>query len=315
MAAPSDGPTTCTICCETPPSLDTATLPACGHTFCASCVVSWHSVRPLCPNCKASFTSLFVLRDPETGAALQAPVSVDPNVLATACWISVTPLLPIVDDIAAAFTVAFSSAEERRRDHALSSAVTGVPNYACEEVEDAAEDAFWAAEERMYRDHLPSTRSTRVMANRRHGANGYLSNGHLVARPGAAAASSSAATQQGRGKALRASRARHSDGDDGTGVKEHKPPSSGGKRKKKVKKKSRIASEMAANAAAAAADDAIATFAVENNSVEGESDADAGPVRGHMSKSANVCEEASTRGESAAQRRMPSSSQRPQQSG
>jgi Zinc finger, C3HC4 type (RING finger) len=240
---------TCTICCETPLLLDSATLPPCGHTFCASCVLSWSAVRALCPNCKTPFSSLLVARNPETGDALPSQVPVDAHVLLTSPWVSLTALLPVVDDIASAFNVAFSP-EERRRDHDLASAATGVPNFTCEEVEDAAEDAFWAAEELMYREEFPAVaRSTRVMANRRHGANGYLASGHLAARAG----QSTPTPPQGRSKGP--TRANASSESHNPTDQEHKPQGSSSKRKKKVKKNSRGAAGHLAAADASSAPD------------------------------------------------------------
>jgi hypothetical protein len=163
--------------------------------------------------------------------------------------LGLSALLPVVDDIASAFNVAFSP-EERRRDHDLASAATGVPNFTCEEVEDAAEDAFWAAEELMYREEFPAVaRSTRVMANRRHGANGYLASGHLAARAG----QSTPTPPQGRSKGP--TRANASSESHNPTDQEHKPQGSSSKRKKKVKKNSRGAAGHLAAADASSAPD------------------------------------------------------------
>ncbi|GAB0488902.1 hypothetical protein MMPV_000115 [Pyropia vietnamensis] len=105
----------CAICYETPVPLEVALLPTCSHSYCASCILSWASARPLpppCPLCKNTFTSLLVRRSLDgTPLALPPPsmelfYAEEPlALLLRAPWVYLTPVAPPSVDIASAFVV------------------------------------------------------------------------------------------------------------------------------------------------------------------------------------------------------------------
>lgn len=259
----------CTICCEVPDEWSRCAVPTCAHVFCTDCILSWATVKPLCPNCKEPFQSLLVRRDPHSGDYCEHERLVDVADLQICNWVNLQKLEPVVEDIASAFNYVRVSPEELRREAERSSLATGVPTYSCEELEDEAEELFWAHELSSYNAYdedtfVRPTRQTKFVGNRRHGVNGYMSSGHMLARANANGASSS--TGAGPSSSSSTNYRSHK---TGTGIAEHekidvsdasapsiqshrrhKPPSSGGKRKKKVKKKSRAAGIAAAEAAA-----------------------------------------------------------------
>jgi hypothetical protein len=140
-----------------------------------------------------------VRRVVETGDPLPdgEEVEVEVVLLRTAHWVKLREIEPVVEDIAAAFHIARISVEESRREIERAALYTGVPMYACEEAEDAAEEMFWERENRRYATELDrygqearssrqfnsNARPRRSFGNRRHGANGYMASGHLLAVP------------------------------------------------------------------------------------------------------------------------------------
>lgn len=228
-------PHTCTICVDTCDPSMRAIIPACDHTFCLSCLLSWASVRAVCPNCKSPFSNLLVHRD-LTGAIAPGPATATGEppwileslpLLRRATWVHLREVMPPLHDAQSLFTLP----SYRTEPHVTASSA---PHYLNEEVEDELENQFWEEEEMQYRQL-----SGRVMSNRRYGSNGYISAGRMRATarvPGknshAGAASSSAQTRKNSGQ---------------------QTASTG--RKKKLKKKSR-AGIAAAKAAAASAEQA-----------------------------------------------------------
>jgi hypothetical protein len=257
----------CTICCEVPETVDCCVVPRCGHAFCVDCVLSWAAVRCVCPNCKTPFDVLRVRRDASTGAPLPSGEEreEDVHVLRTAHWVTVQKLEPVVEDIAAAFHIARLSLEESRREVERAGILTGVRTFACEEAEDVFEALFWEAENRRYDCYVgdayddggfsSSQEPRRRFGNRRHGANGYMASGHMVATPaavvaesssGGGASSSSLSTSSSSNPLNRKDSASAAQTGPHAVKHQHKPSSSGGKRKKKIKKKSRAAALAAA---------------------------------------------------------------------
>jgi hypothetical protein len=250
----------CTICCEVPELADCCVIPSCGHAFCVNCVLSWATVRCVCPNCKTPFDMLRVRRDASTGAPLPGgrERDEDVHVLRTADWVTVQDLEPIVEDIAAAFHVARLSLEESRREVERAGLLTGVRTFACEEAEDVFEAMFWEQENMRYDCYVGDAyddggfaspqEPRRRFGNRRHGANGYMASGHMVATPAVVAGSSSTGGASSSSTPLNRKEASAAQAGLMAAEQQHKPSSSGGKRKKKIKKKSRAAALAAAEA-------------------------------------------------------------------
>lgn len=273
----------CTICWEVPERHGACIVPVCGHHFCVDCLLSWAAVKRCCPNCKERFDALLVHRDPASGDICGDERVVDVDTLQHCKWVTLHELEPIVEDIAAAFNYVRVSPEERRREAQRSSEATGVPNYACEELEDAAEERFWANELSSYDaydedSYFRLARRSRLMGNRRYGVNGYMSSGHMVARASRNEAASQSSIPKHPQGVQRNVCMQQSDNTATSGACErvevpvtrrHKPPSSGGKRNKKVKKKSRSAAE-AATAAAVASVATSGTFPSETDRVARE---------------------------------------------
>eukprot|EP00177_Eucheuma_denticulatum_P006790 GFKZ01012342.1.p1 GENE.GFKZ01012342.1~~GFKZ01012342.1.p1 ORF type:complete len:314 (+),score=47.67 GFKZ01012342.1:381-1322(+) len=261
-----ENPFLCTICrdtCEV--SLQTQ-IPTCHHTFCLSCVLSWTKVRETCPNCKNPFSTLLVHRDltgsivtgPYTASGTPPWVSESVALLRRVEWVQTREVLSPVQDIESSFTIPsqFSSPSVSQ------SSSSPAPHYLNEEFEDELESRFWEEEELQF-DRLMSSR---VMSNRRFGANGYISAGRLratprppargkkhEARPGSSAAgASSAHGTQVDNKAKRSEK--HRKGSQNQGA----ASSSGGGRKKKLKKKSREGIAQAARKKAEAEAAAVA---------------------------------------------------------
>lgn len=172
----------CTICHDKWASiLDRATVPACNHTFCVNCLLSWATVRGLCPNCKAPFSHLFIHRDhfgqPVSGpptATQQPPFLLLSSVLLCHLpWIQLSHIHSAKHDIEASFDLP-------RPQPQLTSSPSSAPEYNSEDVEDEMEDRFWQEEETQYNRLM---RSSRVISNRRFGPQGYISSGHMRATP------------------------------------------------------------------------------------------------------------------------------------
>lgn len=257
----------CTICCAPPDSSETATLPACTHSFCLPCILSWAlaDARRLCPNCKTPFPTLLTPHDAATGAPLASSAEAAIDLLLAAPWCSADLTTPVPADeaLSAAVSIPRPAPLEARRELARAGASSGVAVYACEEVEDELEARFWAAREReddrydSVLDGVDLARASRrrVVGNRRNGAGGFVASGRLIAR---VAPQADGAGPSGAG------------GENGGMGKEPKVPreGGGGKRKKKVKKNSRQGA--AAAKAAKEAAKAAAAAASEEVGVEGE---------------------------------------------
>lgn len=235
----------CTICLDSTEVSLRAYLPDCQHSFCLSCVLSWAKVQALCPNCKAPFESLLVHRN-VAGEIVAGPCTADGtlpwvqehiSILMEASWVETREVLPPLQDVENSFTL-----PPLARDSVVS-ASSPAPLYSHEEIEDEYESLFWEEEDEQYQQLMGSTR---VLSNRRFGANGYISAGRLRATPhtsnnskkpagssGAGALGSSA----GRVRAQEVARRRAAD--PASNQARGAGSSSGGARKKKLKKKSR----------------------------------------------------------------------------
>lgn len=209
MAAPSKGDAKgrCTVCHETPEERNRATVPSCSHSFCASCIVSWGAVRGLCALCRAPFTTLLVNRALD-GSHLAEPTIEPVTLLRRAPWVSVVTILPDVDTFAPPPADLIPLPPERSSRVSTTPSRSTAPYYEDERVEDELEEMFWEEEEKTYREL-----SRRMVGNRPHGANGFMSSGRQVARPqpltrrqraaAAAAASSSAQAPTRRKKKVK----------------------------------------------------------------------------------------------------------------
>ncbi|KAJ8907767.1 hypothetical protein NDN08_007872 [Rhodosorus marinus] len=60
---PAPGGEVCSVCLGSPKEVDRGTLPACGHSFCLSCIVSWSRLQESCPLCKENFDTVLVRKD------------------------------------------------------------------------------------------------------------------------------------------------------------------------------------------------------------------------------------------------------------
>lgn len=158
----------CAICYETPVPLEVALLPSCSHSYCASCILSWASARPLpppCPLCKSTFTSLLVRRSLDGTPLVLPPPSAELfyaeeplALLLRSPWVYLTPVTPPSIDIAAAFVVGGPPSLPVTSDRGTLSAppprrLLGAGDAADlralreEEEAEAAEAAFWLEEE------------------------------------------------------------------------------------------------------------------------------------------------------------------------
>lgn len=52
----------CIICLDSLTRKWSATVPKCGHTFCAFCILTWACQNRTCPVCRARFQKLILLR-------------------------------------------------------------------------------------------------------------------------------------------------------------------------------------------------------------------------------------------------------------
>lgn len=166
-------------------------------------------------------------------------------------WVQTREVLAPLQDLTDAITLA-----PARSERATTTAAAGfspAPHYLHEDVEDELESRFWEEEEKQF-DRLMGSR---VMSNRRFGANGYIASGRLRAthrqrlatqtrKKGAAAAGSSSAMAGGGTQdvgGLRRELKKKGDGwtdaDTGAGAGAGASGGGGGGRKKKLKKKSR----------------------------------------------------------------------------
>lgn len=154
-ACPADTADVCAIClCQMTDPLDIALVKGCLHAYCAPCVVGWVSATAQragavpgatpCPQCKASFTSLYVHRALD-GTPTEHLVEEAVVLLRRAHW-------------------ANACAAEEEEDS---------PSTESDEQLDSTDD-----EERLARAHR-----VRLIGNRRFGNGGFVSNGRLLARP------------------------------------------------------------------------------------------------------------------------------------
>lgn len=274
-AAASSSPTPsdlCTIChdvCST--VFDRVTVPVCGHTFCVDCLLSWATVRELCPNCKASFNSLFVHRD-ETGHPVCGPVTehnqppylLQPTVMLRELpWVNLSEIHSAKHDIEASFALPPIDALVAPPPPSSSA-----PHYSNEDLEDELEHRFWEEEEHRYNRLM---RSTKVVSNRRFGPQGYISGGRMRAtpRPSASPAPRSKKAMASSSAAASAAAQFHP---PASPTKPTRAGSTGG-RKKKVKKKSRagIAAAKAAEEAAKAQAEKLTVASVNQNAAPSQS--------------------------------------------
>lgn len=252
----------CTICVDTNESVvDRATIPACNHTFCLSCLLSWASVRETCPNCKASFTNLLVHRDlsgdvvpgPWTCHG-QAPFIRESTVLLRRVkWVQLREVHSTQHDIQASFVMPQLDSTASGAS-AASSSSSVARHYLNEAVEDELEDRFWEEEQQQF-DRLLG--GTRVISNRRFGPTGYISSGRMSAKP----------RRPQPPKRLHLGSASASAGASASPKQQPTGSSSSGGRKKKVKKKSR-AGIAAAKAAAEAEARNASMHAVDSTTAE-----------------------------------------------
>ncbi len=194
----------CTICHETPDELNLATVPSCGHSFCAGCIVSWGAVRGLCALCRAPFTSVFVRRALD-GTVQEQPTLEPVTLLRRASWVSAVTVTPDVDTFAPP-PADLQPLPPEPSNLISTASSSAAPYYRDERVEDELEEMFWEEEERNYREL-----SRRTVGNRPFGANGFLSSGRQVARApqltrrqkAAAAAAAAAASSSSQAPARR----------------------------------------------------------------------------------------------------------------
>lgn len=268
-------PYVCTICRDTCELTLQTQIPLCHHSFCLSCLLSWTKVREICPNCKTSFTNLLVHRD-LTGAIVSGPFTaqgIPPWVresivlLQRVEWVQTREVFSPIHDLESSFTLPPVSSSSSSSAVVASSSFSPAPHYLHEEFEDELESRFWEEEEKQF-DRLMGSR---VVSNRRFGANGYISAGRLRATPRPPPRSHK---QAAASSAAGPSMAQSTRADEGSKRRERERKSgqangssSSGGRKKKLKKKSREGIAQAARkkaeaeAAAAAATAASTTNA------------------------------------------------------
>lgn len=233
----------CAICRERPAPEDRATVPGCGHSFCASCIVSWAAVRGACALCRAPFESLLVRRSLDGAPLACGATALEPvTLLRRAQWVSATTFEPDLDIFAPPpadippSPDASGTALQALTHAQTQAARDAAPYYQDERVEDELEDLFWAREAKEFwarEDAEYRQVSRRAYGNRPFGANGFMASGRSVARPPqvtrrqrAAAAAAAASSSSGAGP---------SGSTSGGGASSN----AGGRRKKKVKKASR----------------------------------------------------------------------------
>lgn len=240
-----DGDEACSICRELAPPLSRATVPACGHVFCASCIVSWGSVRAACALCRAPFQSLLVHRSLD-GTPLATPALESVQLLLRTAWVgarSVTPgplWAPPPADAALAAAMSAARLSEPRAAAVAASAGAAAPYFVDERLEDAFEELVWAREDKYsaLEDGLwDGGGRGRALGNRPFGPNGFMSAGRRRAR---------APRQVGPSRSTETPQTTAAESSQ-TPARKQAPT----RRKKKVKKKSR-AGVAAAKAAAAA---------------------------------------------------------------
>lgn len=228
-------------------------------------------MREICPNCKTSFTYLLVHRD-LTGAIVPGPFTARGTppwiresiaLLQRVEWVQAREVFPPIHDLESSFTLPPISSPSSAV--VASSPFSPAPHYLHEEFEDELESRFWEEEEKQF-DRLMGSR---VMSNRRFGANGYISAGRLRATPcplprthkQSAASSAAGPSAAHSARAEEVSKRRERERKSG----QANASSSGGGRKKKLKKKSREgmaqAARKKAEAEAAAATAVVATAA------------------------------------------------------